>query len=651
MASALDPARRLARFGPFALDLHTKELRRQGVRLRLHGMPVEVLAALVERPGDLVTRRELRERLWTEDTFLDYENSLNNAVARLREALGDAADRPTYIETLPKRGYRFIASVDLTPNANAPTAPTPGPDAAAAPVPGADVVPPSPASSSPARPFAPRRVAIAIGTVAVATACALAVLPAVRGTHATTSRVMLAVVPFDNLSGSADQDYLSDGFTEEIITQLARANTDRLGVIARTTSMRFKGTKDVAQIGRELGVDFVLEGSVRQQDGALRITAQLIRVADQTHMWAETFDRPSASLLQVERDVSAAVSRQVHLLVGPGPAAPPAPRPPHPDAYTAYLRARYHHAQATVQGLELAIQGYRDAVGLDPDYALAHAGLARAYIFGVRVRPIDALQQAHESATRALAIDPDLPEAQLAAAMTKLYYEWDWAGSEREFRRAIARDPGNADAHFYYSHLLAALGRHDEAIAAARRAQQIDPYSTLIGHYVGRHYFMARRYDEALAELTRTLELDPNYGWTHVFLFLTYEKLHRLDRALEHRQKYLTLIGRTPQEASELAARYAARGYAAVIETWIDITLGYFERIGHLTSAEIVHGYAALGRPATALDWLDRAVADRTRDLIYLAVDPGYDALRTEPRFRAHVARLGLPAGASASPE
>jgi tetratricopeptide (TPR) repeat protein len=338
------------------------------------------------------------------------------------------------------------------------------------------------------------------------------------------------------------------------------------------------------------------------------------------------------------------VSRQVHLLLGTPPESlTPNRRTTHPEAYEAYLRARYHHAQATVAGLESAIRFYRRALELDPGYALAHAGLARAFIFGVRLQPRAALEQAHRAAQQALRLDPDLPEAQLALAMTKLYFEWDWPGAEQEFRRAIARDPGSADAHFYYSHYLAAVGRHDEAIAAARRAQQIDPHSPLIGHYVGRHYYMARRYDRAVDELRRTLDLDPNYTWTHVFLFLTYEKLGRLDEAVAHRQKYLTLIGRSPDEASDLARRYEQRGYAAVTEKWIEVTLDYFERAGHLTSAELVHGYAALDRRDEALRWLDRAFADHTRDLIFLGVDPGYDAVRDDPRFRARLREMRLP--------
>jgi TolB-like protein/DNA-binding winged helix-turn-helix (wHTH) protein/Tfp pilus assembly protein PilF len=638
---APEASRRVLRFGRFEANLRTRELRKHGTRVKLPAMPFEILAALIERPGDLVTREELRQRLWPQNTFVDYENSLNSSVARLREALSDSAERPIYIETLPKRGYRFVAEVTEEPISPLPLEP-----------PGTTVIEPSTdrpvIDAAPEPPVARsrRRLHVALACAVVLVAAAIAVLRTnARGPESVAAgRVMLAVLPFANLSQSADQDYLSDGFTEELITQLARVTPEKLGVIARTTAMRYKGTPtDIAQVGRELHVDYVLEGSVRQGDGALRITAQLIRVADQTHVWAESFDREPRNLLEVERDVSEAVSRQVHLLVGATTGEQAAiSRPVHPDAYEAYLRARYHHAQATVPGLESAIQFYRRALEIDPAYARAHAGLARAYIFGVRMRPRAALEQAHAQAQKALSLDPELPEAQLARAMTTLYYEWDWTGAEREFKRAITRDNGNADAHFYYSHYLAAVGRHDEAIAEARRAQQLDPYSPLIAHYVGRHYYMARRYDRAIEELRRTLDLDPNYGWTHVFLFLTYEKLGKFEQALAHRQKYLTLIGRSPEEASELATRYATRGYAAVTEKWIDVTLDYFKRDGHLTSAEIVHGYAALERSDDALRWLDRAFADHTRDLIFLNVDPGYDALRDAPRFRMRLREMRL---------
>lgn len=224
-----------------------------------------------------------------------------------------------------------------------------------------------------------------------------------------------------------------------------------------------------------------------------------------------------------------------------------------------------------------------------------------------------------------------------------LYYEWDWVGAEREFRRAIESDPGSADAHFYYSHFLAAVGRHDEAIASARRAQRLDPHSALIGHYVGRHFYLARRYEQAIVELKKALELDPNYGWTHVFLFLTYQKMGKFDDALRHRQKYLTVIGRPADEATELGRRYAASGYSAVVEKWIGVTLQYFKENGHLTSADIVHSYSFLGRKDDALRWLDQAFEDHTRDLIFLNVEPSSDSLRSDPRFQARLRQMRFP--------
>lgn len=624
--------RRTLRFGPFLADLWTRELHKSGIKLKVHGMPFEVLASLLERPGDLVTREELQERLWPGGTFVDFENSLNSAVARLREALNDSAEHPQYIETLPKRGYRFMAAVEETAKDSHP----PAPEVA--------VAASTPAATSQRR----TRVIAAVAALLIVIAVAAFVWPSLRRPErAASQRVMLAVLPFENLSGAKDHDYLGDAFTEEMITQLARVNPERFGVIARTTSMKYKGrNKDVAQVGKELGVDYVLEGSVRREGNQLRITAQLIRVADQTHLWAESFDREAENLLRVQDDVSEAVSRQIHLLVGPARTAETRSQrhAPHPDAYEAYLRARYHHYQATVQGLESAIGFYRKAAEIDPNFALAYAGLARAYIFGVRIRPRDALEEAHRAALKALELDSELPEAQLALAMTNLYHKWDWAGAEREFRRAIERDPGSADAHFYYSHYLAAMGRHDEAIAEARRAQQLDPYSPLIAHYVGRHLYMARRYEQAVKELRKALELDPNYGWTHVFLFLTYEKLGQLDEAVKHRQKYMTLIGRPVEDATDLGRRYAAGGYPAVVERGIAVTLQYFKANGHLTSTDIVHSCSYLGRKDEAFRWLDQAFTDHTRDLIFLNVEPGFDPLHSDPRFQARLRQMSFPA-------
>ncbi len=458
------------------------------------------------------------------------------------------------------------------------------------------------------------------------------------------ARASLIVLPFMNLSGSPGDDYLSDGFTEELITQLARMYPDQIAVLARTTSMKFKGTKkDIADVRRELAVDYVLEGSIRREAGQMRITAQLIRTSDQAHLWAETFSREVRDLLRIENEVSQAVARQVKLRVASGDPPRPVPRSIHPDAYDAYLRARYHHSQATVQGLEAAIAAYRKALELEPGFALAQAGLARAYIFGVRIRPRDALEQAHGAALKSMALDPELPEAHLALAMTRLYWAWDWAGAESAFQRALALDPGSADAHFYYSHYLAAVGRHDEAIAAARRAQSLDPHSTLIAHYIGRHYLMARRYDEAVRELQRALELDPNYGWTHVFLFRALEEMGRFDQALVHRKTYLGLIGRPAEEATELERRFHARGYPAVLEKWLDISRDYFRKNGHLTSSEVAQTYARLNRKEDAFRWLHQALTDHTRDLIYLDADPGFAPLRGDPRFAAARQRMKLP--------
>jgi TolB-like protein/Tfp pilus assembly protein PilF len=460
--------------------------------------------------------------------------------------------------------------------------------------------------------------------------------------------IRLVVLPFANFSGDPEQQHLCDGLTDEITTQLARIEPNRLRVIARTTAMRYRGHEhDVRQIGDELAVDYVLEGSITRVGDRLRVTAQLIQARDQTHLWAQTFDREVRHLLDLQDDLARAIARRIEVVFTPAAARPS--RVVDPEAYETFLRARYHHYQGTIPGLQKAIEYYDQAIRKDPAFALAYAGLARAYIFGVRAEPRVALAQAREAARKSVELAPDLPEAQLALAMTRLYADWDWNGAQTQFLRALELDPGNSEAHFYYSHYLAAVGRFDEAVAAARRAQELDPFSPLIGHYVGRHLYFARRYPEALAELQKTAELDPNYPWTYVFLYATCERMKNYDQAADFRQRYWGLLGNPAEQSAELNRLHASAGYPAVLRRWAEwLEEGYRQR-GYVTSTELALLYAELGKHDQALRWLDRAVQAHTRDLIYLNVEPGFAALRSDPRFTAILQRIHFSPQHSAS--
>jgi len=609
------------RFGPYELDCAEHALTRAGSPLPLTPRAFETLRVLVEHAGHLVTKDELLKEVWGE-TFVE-ESTLTQNIFTLRRALG--AEGAQYIETVPTRGYRFTQQVEpLARNGQAPGA------AASEPA----VIPGGPAMGRRAILWAiPLLLAVAVVTFLAWPRRSVETQP--------PARIMLAVLPFENLTGDPNQDYLCDGLTEEMISRLSRVESARLGVIARTSSMSYKETKKTAaQIGTELGVQYLLEGSVRRDGDRVRVTAQLIRTADQTHLWAHDFNREFTGVFDLQTEAANAVVAQLLPHFSPPSRITASPAP---DAYQAYLRARYHHARGTVSSLEQAIPLYEEAARLDPQFAEAHAGLAQAFIFGTTRRPAEALVRASAEAKQAILLAQNSPEANLALAMTRLYHARDWKGSEEAFRSAIALNPGSAEARYYYSHLLAATGRFDEALAAAQTAEALDPFSTLISHYVGRIHYFARRYDAAEAKLRKTLELDPNYGWAHLFLAGTYYEMGRLDEAVRHRQRYWSVLGESPEKVKSLGDTYAKGSYPAVLHAWRDWIAGFAEERGFVTSAELALVSGHLGRKDDAFRWLDRAFADHTRDLIYLNVEPGFDPLRKDPRFDTRLKQLAFP--------
>jgi TolB-like protein/Tfp pilus assembly protein PilF len=455
----------------------------------------------------------------------------------------------------------------------------------------------------------------------------------------------LVVLPLENLSGDPAQDYLSVGITEELIARLARLDPARLAVVARTTAMTYAGTdKTIEDVGRELDADYILEGSVRKDRDHLRFTAQLIDTSDQAHVWAQSYDRELDDILTLEAELAQAVADNVRLAVSPA-AVSPERLTVDPKAHQAYLQARYYQSQGTVLAQQKAIEFFEQSLEIDPGFALAQAGLARSNVFGLRARPRSSLARAKQQAIEAVRLDPDLPEARLSLALAKLYNDWDWNGAEEEFLLALQLDPGNADMHFHYAQYLAAVGQLDEAIAAARRAQELDPFSPLIGHYLGRLYLFARDFEQAERELSRTLELAPNYPWTVLFLAITYEQLGQLDQAALYRQRYWAVSGLAAERVNELGELYAASGYNRLLQEWADWIEDYALRDGYVTSTELALTYTEMGRTNEAFVWLERAFESHTRDLVYLEIHPGFDPLRSDPRFDSFLARLKFPRG------
>jgi TolB-like protein/DNA-binding winged helix-turn-helix (wHTH) protein/Tfp pilus assembly protein PilF len=496
------------RFGVFEVECPAAALTKDGATVRLRGKPFDILLYLLQRPGDLVTRDELRHHLWSADTFVDFDHGLNAAMNRLRDALGDTADNPRFIQTIPRRGYRFIAPVQRL----MPPAPIDAPLAASTPVPAIPPIPAVPHSRS-----ATWTWLAAAATVVVALAAGLALTGTLSGWRGPSrpGRAMIAVLPFENLSGSPDQTYFSDGFTDELIGQLGGLNPEALGVIARTTVARYRdGRQSVDEIGRALNVQYVLEGSIRRAGDHVRITAQLIDVRSQTQLWAESYDHDVRDVLLTQRDVAMRVADSLTMSVL---RVMPVQHMPSADAYDATLRGRALRQQATEASLARAREYFERAIGLDPAYAPAHAGLADVYhVLGGPgwefERPREVLMRAMSEASRAIELDPRLPDGYAVRGMCRMWLEGDVKGAEDDLRRAIQLNASYALAHQYLSTVLVVTGRADESIAAARRAAELDPMSPSSGTTLAYRLYYAGRFDEAIVEFDRAIEGNPGFA-------------------------------------------------------------------------------------------------------------------------------------------
>jgi TolB-like protein/DNA-binding winged helix-turn-helix (wHTH) protein/Tfp pilus assembly protein PilF len=632
------PPRRILGFGPFEVDLTSGELRREGLKVKLQDQPLRLLVLLLESAGEVVTREELRSKLWPADTFVDFDHSLNTAVRKLREALGDSAEAPRYVETLAKRGYRFVGPV----REREPTAP---------PARSADAEVPSAATPAAARgrSSASRVVAIA-GVLGVAALAAywMGARPGPRTQP--VRRVTLAVLPFDNLSGEADQEYLSDGLTEEMITQLARLAPDRLRVTARSSTWKYKrADRDIARIREELGADYVLEGSLRRAGARVRVTAQLVQVVDQSHIWAETYDRELRDVLVLESEVARAVARAIAMTLAPEAEARLArARPVRPESYQDYLRGRYFLNRRTAAALRQALAYFQQAVAADPGYAPAYSGLADCYwslgassVVGA-LPPRQAMPEAKAAALKALEIDGTLAEAHASLANVLLLYDWDLTASEKEYKRALDLDPDYTAAHHWYSHCLLPLGRTEESLAESRRALELEPLSLVINVHLGWHYLYARQYDQAIEQFRRALELDPTFPQAQRYAAWGFLQKGRHEEAIAALRAAVKGLGGQSEVEAELGYALAVAGRRAEARAVL-------EGLSQPSSGRYVSPYAValvdagLGDRDQALAWLDKAYEERSDYMPYLGLEPMLDPLRSDPRFGALVRRVGLP--------
>jgi len=642
------------KFGDFELDSAAFELRRKGRPIRLERIPLELLLLLVSRKGELVTRDEIVDKLWGSDVFIDTNTAINVAVRKVRQALRDEPDSPRFLLTVPSKGYRFVGTLVEEVEPLAAVAPV------EVPVLPAVVTLPAPASSEKSPAERPRSrywiAGVAVGLLLLTSAIALRVYLK-RTASPPGRRIMLAVLPFNNLSGNPNQEYIADGLTEETLTDLGQLSPAEMGVIARTSAMAYKHTdKTISQIGRELGVDYVLEGSVRTEAGKARVSAQLIRVSDQTHLWAKNYDRDLHDLLNIENELGRNIAQQVQVKLEPkwqGDLAKA--RSTDPEAYDLYLKGRYYWNQRTPPGIKQSIGYYQQAIAKDPDFAQAYAGLAAAYNFATIVGSFfseqESFPKAKAAALKAISLDPGNAEAHAALGMEKALYEHDFVGAKESFLKAIEANPNAAYAHLFYSNCyLMPMGRKGEAIAENKKALELDPLSLPINNFMAMTYMYAGEYDQSYQQFQRTIQLDPTFPLAHNYLFFMLAVTGRFEEAIQENQKFMVLSGYSPEEAAaetaDMLRRFKNGGAHGFWQRNLEVILKARQAPqGPRPPASMVAtAYALVGDKDKAYEWLNRAIDEHDgQDVIDLKCDPVYEPLRGDPRYVALLHKLGLP--------
>lgn len=570
----MPPVTKIVRFGTFEADLDAGELRKHGLRIRLPGQAFQILEMLLAHPGALVTRAELRELLWPGRNYMNFDHGLNKAVNRLRDALGDDATNPRFVDTVARRGYRFLAPVAKESGGPAP------------------------------------------------------------------HRIRLAVLPFENLSPNVEQEFFGDGLTEEMISELGQVSPARLGIIARTSAMQYKHSdKRVDEIGRELNVDYILEGSVRRMKRRVRITVQLIHVGDQTHLWAQRYDRDLADIFEVQREVASRVADSLAFELVPEHYHRGRTTSPH--AHEAYLHGRFFWNRGNDSDARIAIKYFQRALQHDPSYALAWSAMANCYgrlVWYAALSPADGGEQAKAAATRALALDPSLGEAHASLALVRFWYDWQWPEAEKEFRRAAELAPNYADAHNWYAAHLNVMGRFEEAAAEQKDAQELDPLSLTIAMNAADPSYFARRYDRAIEHLKNVLKREPRFVPAHYNLGRACAAKGEYEEALSSFETAARLSGNR-QAPAALAYACARTGRLAEAKRLLEEMEG-LAKIGYFPAPQLALVYLGLDEPEKALDLLEQGFAEKSYWMIYLNADPLYDSLRSHRRFARLLERL-----------
>ncbi len=626
------PARETLRFNQFELNLAAYELRRQGRPVRLERLPMDLLVMLVERRGDLVTRTEIVDRLWGKDVFVDVETGIHTAIRKIRQALRDSAEAPSFIVTVPGKGYRFVAPVE-TVTTGGSAAPASAVDTAAS----AAVV------ATTGGVMSGRNAALVAGAVLIA---AFAVWR-LAGEGPPSARITLGVLPFADLGVAGESGYLADGLTEETIASLGQIDPERVGVIGRQSMMVYRDntSKSLADIGRELGADYLLESSLRAEGGRFRIISKLIRARDQVQVWSESYDREPTSLLGLQRELSVAIAEQIRLRLSPERLDAVSRRQTrNADAYDLYLRGRNFANLRTPAATLKAIEYFERATALDPAYALAWAGLTEAYgasPINSDAPPRERGPRAREAAAQAVRAEPDLADAQFAMGYVNWMFDWDWTAAEAGFRRATSLDANHAMSHVVLGHLLSQTGRHDLARSSMRRARELDPLNPISHAVSSQVEFQARNYSAALDHARQSVALDPEFWIGYMMQGQALERMDLGDSAVEA----LTKAGRfSGQNSKAVSLRGYVLGKAGRTAEARDVltTLQTAGRERYVPPYAMALVHAGLGETEAVFELLERAYSERDVHLIFLPVDAKWDDYRQDARFVALLSRCGF---------
>jgi TolB-like protein/DNA-binding winged helix-turn-helix (wHTH) protein/tetratricopeptide (TPR) repeat protein len=609
-------------FREFELDVTCGELHKASQKVALPPKAFEVLKALVEHPGEVVTREDLRAKLWAADTFVEFDDGLNHAVKKLRQALGDSSENPQFIETLPRYGYRFL-------------------------VPAETVRVPKSGSAHRRRAVT---AAVAAGGALLAVAAVLVAfdIGGVRGRLFPSPNEppirSLAVLPLSNLSGDPQQDYFADGMTDALITDLAKIRAVK--VISRTSVMQFKNVKKpLPEIARELGVDGILEGSIQRSGGRVRITAQLVRAPTDTHLWAQSYERDARDVLTLESEIASSVAREIKVALTPEEFSHlTRPRPINPEAYEAYLKGQSHWYQLSPEHLDTALEYFELALRKDPNYARAYVGVANVWFMrgdAGSMAPREAFPKARSAVVRALQLDNTLAEAHITLANIVGLHDLDWPQAEREFRRGIELNPNSADGHFMYADYLISIKRVPEWETEIRRTLELDPFNPFFQCFYGWHLVYLHRFDEAIAQFHKVLATVPHFSSAHMGLWGAFYKEGMNQEAFEETRKFFAALG-DDEVVGALTRGYAAGGYTRAMHLGAEV-LAARSKQNHVPAVRIARLYAHAGDKDAAIRWLQKAYDDGETPITHLGVAWDWDFLRDDPRFQDLLRRLNFP--------